>query len=354
MFKKRRVFGVLLAALTLFFLADGQIVSAAGPAGILAPGAKWEELSRIGLSTSEGVVADRNGMVYASDITRSATTRQNYAGGAIYRFDPKTGVTAKFMEPTRVANGLHIDKNGDLLIAQANDETVGGRAIVRRNLKTGETTMVADSYQGKRLVSPNDVTSDALGRVYFTDARYGGDEPYELPNAIYRVDPNGRITQLASDVLRPNGIEVSPDGKRLYVSTTNLPSLKINPHGPAKDRFGISTGGVVVYDLKRDGSISNGRLFYQHDQLAADGMAMDTEGNLYVAFHNANPKAPKGDIVVLSPEGRLIERLPLLENTLPSNLGFGRAADANSLYITNLAQWRLFRIKTVRRGLYWD
>ena len=353
MFTQRRVVGMLLAALT-FVLIGGRDALAANPVGILAPGAKWEELSRIGLASSEGVVADRNGMVYVSDIARSATARPNYVGGTIYRFDPKTGLTTKFMEPTRVANGLHIDKNGDLLIAQTNDETVGGRAIVRHNLKTRATTMVADSYQGKRLVAPNDVTSDARGRIYFTDARYGGDEPYELPNAIYRVDPDGRITQLASDVLRPNGIEVSPDGRRLYVSTTNNPAMKINPHGPAKDRFGITMGGVVAYDLKADGSIANGRLFYRHDQIPADGMAVDSDGNLYVAFHNGNPKAPRGDVVVLSAEGRLIEKLPLPENALPSNLGFGRAGDANSLYMTNLAQWRLFRIKTVRRGLYWD
>ena len=95
---------------------------------------------------------------------------------------------------------------------------------MRHNLKTGETTVVADSYQGKQLVSTNDLTSDAQGRIYFTDARYGGNEPFALPNAIYRVDPNGRITQLASDILRPNGIEVSPDGKHLYVSASNTPS----------------------------------------------------------------------------------------------------------------------------------
>lgn len=249
---------------------------------------------------------------------------------------------------------MHVDRNGDLLIAQSNDGNVGGRAIVRHNLKTGETTVVADSYQGKRLVSTNDLTSDAQGRIYFTDARYGGNEPFELPNAIYRVDPNGRITRLASDILRPNGIEVSPDGKRLYVSASNTPALTVNTYGPAKDRFGITLGGVVVYDLKRDGSIADGRLIFRNDELIADSMAMDTDGNLYVTFHNANPKAPQADVVVLGPDGRLVERLPLPEGTLPSNLGFGRGADANSLYMTNLAQWRLFRIKTTRRGLYWD
>jgi gluconolactonase len=348
-----RAIAVLFAAFALVLNCTAAAL-AAGPVGILAPGAKWEELPRAGLSTSEGVVADRNGMVYISDIARSTAVKGGYVGGTIYRFDPKTGTMSKFIEPSRISNGLHVDRNGDLLIAESNDGIVGGRQIVRHKLKTGENFVIADSFQGKQLVSPNDITSDAKGRIYFTDARYGGNEPFELPNAIYRIDPNGRITQLASDILRPNGIEVSPDGKRLYVAASNTPDLVVNTYGPAKDRFGIKLGGVVVYDLKRDGSIANGRLIIRNDELIVDGMAMDTGGYLYVAFHNANPKAPKGDVVVLGPDGRLVERLPLPEGTLPSNLGFGRGTDANSLYMTNLAQWRLFRIKTTRRGLYWD
>ncbi len=349
----KNAMAVLLAS-SVFALIVTQVAAAAGPVHILAPGANWVEVSHAGLATSEGVVADRNGMVYASDIARSAGAKQAYVGGTIYRFDPKTGTTSKFMEPSRIANGLYVDRRGGLLIAQSNDGEVGGRAIVRRDLKTGETTMVADSYQGKRLVSPNDITGDAKGRIYFTDARYGGTEPFELPNAIYRVDPDGKITQLASDILRPNGIEVSPDGKRLYVSASNTPSLTVNTYGPPKDRFGITLGGVAVYDLKPDDSIANGRLIYRNDELMADSMAMDAGGLLYVTFHNANPKAPKGDVVVLDKDGKLVERLPLPPGTLPSNLGFGRGADAHSLYMTNLAQWRLFRIQTTRRGLYWD
>ncbi len=90
------------------------------------------------------------------------------------------------MEPSGIAIGLHVERNGDLIIAQGAEG--GGRAIVRRNLTTGAMTVVADSYQGKRLNGPNDVTSDARGRIYFTDARYFGDEPIELPNALYRAD----------------------------------------------------------------------------------------------------------------------------------------------------------------------
>jgi gluconolactonase len=127
-----------------------------------------------------------------------------------------------------------------------------------------------------------------------------------------------------------------------------------NPNGPEKDAFGITAGGVVAYDLDASGNISNGRLIYRDDTLFGDSMAMDLDGNLYVTMHNSNPKDPKGTIVVLDPEGRVIERITPPERSLPTNLGFGRGTDDNSLYLTNLGEWRLWRIQTVRRGLYWD
>jgi len=109
-----------------------------------------------------------------------------------------------------------------------------------------------------------------------------------------------------------------------------------------------------MYDLDANGNVSNGRVIYRDDGINGDGMAMDTDGNLYVTMHNANPKDPKGYIVVLDPKGVFIEKMAVPERSLPSNLGFGRGADASSLYLTNLVQWRLWRIQTVRRGLYWD
>ena len=126
-----------------------------------------------------------------------------------------------------------------------------------------------------------------------------------MPNAVYRVDLDGKITQIIADLFRPNGIEVSPDGKRLYVADNGSKELTINPNGPAKDRFDIpaSGGGVVAYDLDAKGNVSNGKLILRTEEVSADGMAMDTDGNLYVAMHNGNPKEPKADIVVLNPAG---------------------------------------------------
>jgi len=172
---------------------------------------------------------------------------------------------------------------------------------------------------------------------------------------VYRVDNDGgRLVQLSTDILRPNGIEVSPDGKRLYISASNTSRLPANPNGPAKDRFGITMGGVVAYDLDGDGNVSNGRVFYRRDDLLADGMTMDADGNLYVALHNANPRDPKGAIVVLDPAGALLEEIPVPGGALPTNLGFGRGADAESLYMTSAMPWRLYRLKTVHHGHYFE
>lgn len=323
------------------------------PAAVLAPDAAWEEVSRAGRVYAEGVVAAKDGAVYVSDVTRTGLVREKNPRGTIYRYDPATGATSKYLEPSGMSIGLHVDRNGDLIIAQ--DADGGGRAVVRRNLATGQTSLVANAYRGKRLNSPNDVTSDAKGRIYFTDARYGEPDPTELPNAVYRVDNDGgKLVQLSTDILRPNGIEVSPDGKRLYVSASNTARLPPNPNGPAQDRFGLTMGGVVVYDLDADGNVANGRVFYRRDDLLADGMTMDADGDLYVALHNANPREPKAAIVALDANGAVLAELPLPAGGLPTNLGFGRGADAGTLYATTALPWRLYRIRTVRRGHYFD
>jgi gluconolactonase len=101
---------------------------------IVPEGTKWQEVSRAGRFTSEGVVAAKDGKIYVSDITRPDEVKPNNPGGTIYPYDPATGHTAKYMEPSGMSNGLHVDRNGDLIIAQ---EAEGGRrAILRRNLIT--------------------------------------------------------------------------------------------------------------------------------------------------------------------------------------------------------------------------
>jgi gluconolactonase len=328
-------------------LAAAGIVALSGcatsrlPSPVLAPGAQWESIPGIKFSFTEGVVAARDGTLYFVDMNR--------AGGTMYRYHPTTGVTEKVLEPSGMANGLHVDKTGDLLIAQSAQG--GGRAIWRRNLATGSMTLLADSYQGKRLNSTNDISTDKQGHIYFTDVRYLGTEPIELPNAVYRIDPDRHIFQLATDDVRPNGIEVSPDSRRLYVMVCNVTTLPPNPLGPVKDRFGIPLGGVVAYDLSNKGEISNGRVFYRNDSLGVDGSAMDTDGNLYVVMHN---EADNGLIAVVNPAGKVLANIAPPAGVAPTNLAFGRGSDSGTLYLTNGFKngGGLYRIRTQRHGYY--
>jgi len=338
--------GISLAALVL--------LSGCAAQGIVAEGAKWEEVSRAGRVFGEGVVAAKDGRVYASDITPTAAIKENNPGGTIWRYDPASGQTEKYMEPSGQSNGLHVDKNGDLIIVQGADG--GGRSVLRRNLATGETRTIASGYQGRKFNSLNDVTSDAQGRIYFTDPRFFGAESLELPNTAYRLDPDGRVTDLNPGLERPNGIEVSPDGRTLYIATTNGARYLKNPHGPARDAFLEGTdGGVVAFDLDAGGNISNGRVIFRNTGGArGDGMALDSDGNIYIAMHNGNPKEPVSNVVVITPAGEELARLPLPGNALSTNLGFGRGEDAHSLYASSALPWRLWRIRTLRRGHYFE
>lgn len=292
---------------------------------------------------TEGPVADGAGALYFAELTPSQVygTTAN-PGGRIWKRDPSSGQVTSFMAPSGMANGLHVDKRGDLIVAQAAD--TGLRRVIRVNLVSGSTAVLADSFEGKPLNSPNDVTSDASGRLYFTDSRFAGAESIEQPNAVYRIDTDGSLHRVAA-MAHPNGIEVSPDGKRLYVAATNLGF----PDVP--DAFGISAGGVIVYDLDpQSGAASNGRLFYRNDALAIDGMAMDTAGNLYLAM--GTPVGPAGEVAVLDPGGARIAGFTLPGGAIPTNLGFGRGADAGRLYITSAFEGKLFRIATNRVGHY--
>ena len=305
---------------------------------VLDPGAKWERVSSGGKGTGEGVVAAKDGTIFVVDLA---------SPGVLYRYDPKTGKTEQVMSPSNMANGLAIDRQGNLIMGQG---LPGSQQLAKRNMKTGEVTKLVDSYEGKKLIAPNDVTMDSRGRIYFTDGRFNQNEEPQSPNAVYRLDHDGKLTRLTTDVGRPNGIEVSPDGKRLYVADTIADRLKPNPLNPGGDKFGITKGGIIVFDLKPDGSISNGRVFYKTEVALSDGTAMDTRGNLYTAANDRANKA--GEIVAIDPSGKVIQQFPLPGEGIPVQLGFGRGVDGATLYLSTAEPWGLWKIKTNRRGFY--
>lgn len=177
---------------------------------IVPPGAKLELIFDGGLVLTEGVTVAPNGMVYFSDITFTHVAKSKnlpIEAGHIWKFDPGTGKTTIFRSPSGMSNGLKFDAEGNLLAAEGAD--FGGRRISRTDMKTGKTQILAGLFEGKPFNSPNDITIDEKGRVYFSDPRYLGHEPIDQPiQAVYRIDPDGLIHRIITDAGKPNGVAV--------------------------------------------------------------------------------------------------------------------------------------------------
>ena len=312
---------------------------------IVPPEAKLEPLFDGGLVLTEGVAVAPDGMVYFSDITFTHVSREQkkpIEAGHIWKFDPSTGKAVIFRSPSGMSNGLKFDADGNLLAAEGAD--YGGRRVTRTDMKTGKTYIVAALFEGKPLNSPNDITIDEKGRIYFSDPRYLGHEPIDQPvQAVYRIDTDGSLHRIITDAGKPNGVAVSPDQKTLYVVSNDNGHTgigRIDPEVPAKK--GAMT--LMAYDLAPDGSAKFRKTLVDYaPQDGPDGMICDKAGNLYVAVRDLT----RPGIYVYSPEGK---EIGYIKTELPTNVGFGRGADSKTLYIT--AGKSLYRIKLNAEGYH--
>ena len=251
--------------------------------GLIKPGATVRCLAD-GLRFTEGPACDADGNIYFSDIPSNRIMIWTLNGDLkVYR------------EKSGGANGLYFDSDGTLVICEG-----GARRLVRDNLK-GRITVLADSFDGKKLNSPNDLWIDPTGGIYFTDPRYGKTENLEQDGMhVYYLPRDGTLKKVATDLQKPNGIIGTLDGKTLYIAD----------EGAKK---------IWVYSIGKDGSLKNKRLFT--DQ-GSDGMTMDEHGNLYLADKK---------IDIYSPQGQWLESIAIPEQ--PSNLTFG-GKDKKTLFIT--------------------
>jgi gluconolactonase len=310
---------------------------------ILPPDSKLETVFDGGLVLTEGVAVAPDGMVYFSDITFSHISRENkepIQAGHIWKFDPTTKKTTIFRSPSGMSNGLKFDAEGNLLAAEGAD--FGGRRVTRTDMKTGKSYIVAGLYQGKPFNSPNDISIDEKGRIYFSDPRYLGHEPIEQPvQAVYRIDTDGKVHRIITDAGKPNGVCVSPDQKTLYVVSNDNGSTGI---GRLKKEENTKKGSMALhaYDLAADGTAKFRKTLVDYaPQDGPDGLVCDKDGNLYVAVRDET----KPGIYVYSPEGK---QLGYIKTELPTNVGFGRGAESRTLYIT--AGKSLYRIKLNTEG----
>ena len=324
--------------LFLAFFAIACFGAAQLAAQMFAPGAKLEKLYTGGHLT-EGAAVAPDGTVYFSDITFTKET--NMQAGNILRFDPRTGKTAVYRSPSGMSNGIKFDARGQMIVAEGAD--FGGRRITRTDLATGKSAIVAALFEGKPFNSPNDVAIDLQGRIYFSDPRYLGHEPIEQPvMAVYRIDPNGKVSRIITDANKPNGVAISPDQKTLYVVTNDDGLLGFDqlPKGVPSRKGRME---LVAYNLKPDGSATFRKMLVNYSpEDGPDGLTCDAEGNIYAAVRNEK----RFGISVYSPEGKELSYLATPER--PTNVGFGRGKEAKTLYIT--AGKGLYRIKLNREG----
>ncbi|MBM3776338.1 MAG: SMP-30/gluconolactonase/LRE family protein [Acidobacteria bacterium] len=332
--------GIFPALLTLCASWGWGQPRPSGDPAIVSPDARVETLYKGGILT-EGAASAPDGTIYFSDITFTYTSGMQ--AGHILRFDPRTAKTTVFRSPSGMSNGIKFDRQGRMVVAEGAD--YGGRRITRTDLETGRAEILAGLFEGKPLNSPNDIAIDEKGRIYFSDPRYLGHEPVEQPlMAVYRIDPDRSLHRVVTDAGKPNGVAISPDQKTLYVGindngTTGL--FRVQAETPLhRGRMALA-----AYDLAADGSAKFRKVLADYSpNEGPDGLAVDAEGNLYVAVRIAS----RPGIHVYSPAGKELAYIPTPD--LPTNAGFGRGNESTTLYIT--AGGGLYRIRLKKPGYH--
>lgn len=279
-----------------------------------------------------------NGKVYFSNMYFDQNFNASPAKSSIVELDPR-GTYRNITEGKMQANGLYPYKNGNLLVCD-----MMGHRVVEMTTKGQVIRVMADKYDGKPIDGPNDVVTDAKGGFYFTDPQFTMEPQKNQPGrAVYYVAPDGKVTRVTepNEFAMPNGIVLSPDGKNLYINNC-YDDESWYPVKSEKDNF------LWVYDVNPDGTISNGRKFAQlllpdivldrkGRSSSADGMAIDKQGNLYVATYCG--------VQIFNAKGEPVGIINL--PSFPVSLCFGDA-DMKTLYIVSYS--KVYRVRTNMEG----
>lgn len=254
---------------------------------------------------TEGPVWHSSGYLLFSDIPANT----------VYRWTPGEEAV-EYLKPSGHSNGLTFDQDGRLLLAQHD-------GAISRLTEESKLEIVVDSYDGRRLNSPNDLVVKSDGAIYFTDPPFGvSDEDKELDvNGVYRYSQDDGLVLLIEDFDLPNGIVFSPDEKRLFVNDTQHNHIR-------------------VFEVDDDGSLSGGEIFATMEadgSGAADGMKVDSDGNLYTTG--------PGGLWIFSPDGKLLQQMKTPRIT---NLAWG-GDDGSSLFMT--APDAIYKLETNQKGI---
>lgn len=272
--------------------ADFEIKNEAEFKKIIPPTAKVEKLAG-DFKFLEGPVwiPENGGYLIFSDIPANQ----------LKKWSKETGVTV-FREDSHNSNGNTVDRKNRLVTA----EHTGRRVSFTE--KNGEIKTVVSEYDGKKFNSPNDVVVKSDGTIWFTDPDYGiGKNKKEQDgNFVFRFDPKTKnLTVVSKDFDKPNGLCFSPDEKKLYIADS----------GKARH--------IRVFDVQKNGTLANGKVFCAIDKGVPDGIRCDKEGRVW---------SSAGDgVQVFAPDGSLIGKILVPET--PANLCFG-GKNGKTLFIT--------------------
>ena len=242
------------------------------------------------------------------------------------------------------SNGLIFDSQGRLVVCEP------VRRRVSRIEADGSTTVLAETFEGKKFNQPNDMTIDSQGRIYFTDPCYGDRSNLEMKDSIgrviegvYRIDADGSVSRIiAHEIDRPNGLVVTADDKYLFVADNN------NSEGGARKLF--------RHELRPSGTVNFATQTLIYDwgtTRGPDGMKLDQQGRLYVAAGLNKPNLPQetadpatAGVYVFSVDGKLLDFAPILRDET-TNCGFG-GDDMKTLFVT--AGGSLWSLQTTVAG----
>jgi len=307
---------------------EGSVRADAAPA---AAESETEVTVATTVAFTEGPTVAEDGTLYFTDLGNNRIMRLS-----------TDGELSTFRQPSNDANGLIFDSEFRLLACEGGDGETGLPRVTRTDMETGEIEVLADAYEGRELHRPNDLTIDGQGRIYFTDRPGPNRTPEQTGvHSVYRIDPDGTIERILTEpeVLRPNGIVISPDDTTLYV-------IEI-------DRAEGGPRMVRAFDLSPEGTAGNMRVLYDfYPGRSGDGMTIDSQGNLYVAAGLNRPRGTTetldtvAGVHVISPAGELIRHIPIPEDTI-TNAAFG-GPDLRTLYVT--AGKTVFSVRTDIEG----
>lgn len=291
---------ILLITFLVMGLASASMTSR-GEGGLEAL-VSSEEAVRIlgGFRFTEGPVDIGDGRLLFSDIPTSTT----------FQWHTGTSTLTRFRENTGGGNGLRVDKNGIVYTCEGSNRRISAR------FPDGEVVTVVDSYEGKPLNSPNDLWIDRDGGIYFTDPRYGNMDDLQQGgfHVYYKFPASSRVIRVCGDLVKPNGIIGTPDGKTLYVAD-------------------LGDNRIWRYSISPDRTLSAKTLFAER---GSDGMTMDEKGNVYLT---------QGAVHVYAPDSTYLGAIRTAEP--PANVTFG-GDDGKTLFIT--ARTSVYALKMSVKG----